>query len=92
MNRDVLTAGIQCITARALLSLETRVFIEEVYRYEIPLGQSPTVKGDSLLQLLETSRKFCVAPLALGGAQAVNLLEQGNYVAAPRPPRRSTKR
>jgi hypothetical protein len=72
----------QCISSRALRSYESESFIQEVLGYDIPLGQSPKVKADSLLELLETSRKFCVAPLALGGAQAVTQLTQGSYVAA----------
>jgi hypothetical protein len=57
-------------------------FIREIENYEIPLGQSPAIKSDSLLTLLESSRKFCVAPLAVGGAQAISQLSQGHYVGA----------
>jgi hypothetical protein len=82
LNPEVLAAALQCIASRAMRSRESEQFIQEVFTYDIPLGQSPTVKADSLLQLLESSRKFCVAPLALGGVQAVAQLTQGNYVAA----------
>lgn len=82
VNRQALASAMQCIASRANRSIQSEGFIHEVLRYDIPMGQSPAVKSDSLLQLLETSRKFCVAPLALGGAQAVNQLVQGSYVAA----------
>lgn len=68
--------------SRANRSAQSEGFIHEVLGYDIPMGQSPAVQSDSLLRLLETSRKFCVAPLALGGAQAVTQLVQGSYVAA----------
>jgi len=82
INQDVLVTAMQCIASRSVRSQQAESFIQEVFEYDIPMGQSPSVKADSLLQLLETSRKFCVAPLALGGTQALNQLAQGNYVAA----------
>jgi hypothetical protein len=82
VSQEVLSAAMQCIASRPMRSHQSAQFIREVFSYDIPMGQSPSVKSDSLLQLLETSRKFCVAPLALGGAQAVTQLTQGNYVAA----------
>jgi hypothetical protein len=82
INQNALAIGMHCIGSRILRSNETKQFIEGVYSYDIPLGQSPSVKGDSLLRLLETSRKYCIAPLALGGTQGISQLAQGNYVAA----------
>lgn len=82
VNPQAFAAAIQCISSRINRSSQSEGFIYEILSYDIPMGQSPAVKSDSLLELLETSRKFCVAPLALGGTQAVNLLAQGNYVAA----------
>lgn len=82
VSQEVLATAMQCIASRSIRSHHSDSFIREVFSYDIPMGQSPSVKSDSLLKLLETSRKFCVAPLALGGAQAVTQLTQGNYVAA----------
>lgn len=82
LNPQALAAAMQCIASRANRSAQSVEFIHEVLSYDIPVGQSPSVHSDSLLRLLETSRKFCVAPLALGGAQAVSQLAQGSYVAA----------
>ncbi len=82
INPQALASALQCIGSRANRSSQSEGFIQEVLGYDIPMGQSPKVESDNLLQLLETSRKFCVAPLALGGAQAVTQLVQGSYVAA----------
>lgn len=82
VNPQALAVAMQCIASRANRSAQSEEFIREVFGYDIPMGQSPPVQSDSLLQLLESSRKFCVAPLALGGAQAVTQLVQGSYVAA----------
>lgn len=82
VNPQAFAVAMQCISSRTNRNSQSEGFIYEVLSYDIPMGQSPAVKSDSLLQLLETSRKFCVAPLALGGAQAVNQLVQGSYVAA----------
>ncbi|MBS3977938.1 MAG: hypothetical protein KGZ75_14640 [Syntrophomonadaceae bacterium] len=82
INDEALNTAFTCLNARLRRSKEIDGFITEVFTYDIPLGQSPQVKTDSLLSLLETSKKVCIAPLAMGGAQAVNLLAQGNYIAA----------
>jgi hypothetical protein len=82
VNPQALILALQCIGSRANRSSQSEEFIHEVLGYDIPMGKSPKVESDNLLQLLETSRKFCVAPLALGGAQAVTQLAQGNHVAA----------
>jgi hypothetical protein len=79
---DAFHLALSCLSSRLQKRREAEVFYKEMLRYDIPLGQSPETKGDSLLKLLETSKKVCLAPLALGGAQGVNLLAQGNYVAA----------
>lgn len=82
VNPDVLALAMQCVASRAFRTRSSVEFVQQVLTYDIPLGQSPKVKADSLLELLETSKKMCVAPLALGGAQGVTQLTQGNYVAA----------
>jgi hypothetical protein len=72
----------QCFETRLLRTRQTDRFIDDLYKYDVPLGQSPEIKSDSLLKLLETSKNFCVAPLAIGGAQAVTQLSQGHYASA----------
>lgn len=82
LSPQALSAALRCIAARAGRTSQAEHFLNEIYRYDIPLGQSPKVKSDSLLQLLDTSKKVCIAPLAIGGAHAVSQLTQGSYVAA----------
>ena len=55
---------------------------QELLKWEIPTAQSPEIKGESLLRILETSKTACLAPLISGGASAVGQLEQGQYIAA----------
>ena len=81
-NSAAISTALRCSTARLFRDRETDRFIEQVLEYDIPTGQSPTVGSESLLKLLETSGKVCVAPLAAGGMQAVANLAAGNYAAA----------
>ena len=76
------STALRCVAARLSRVRETDRFIAQVLEYDIPTGQSPTVGSESLLKLLETSGKVCVAPLAAGGMQAVANLAAGNYAAA----------
>jgi hypothetical protein len=57
-------------------------FTNEIGGYQIPTGQSPATKSDSLLTLIESSRKICLAPLAAGGTVGVTQLTQGALVQA----------
>lgn len=57
-------------------------FAEAVGSYDIPSGQSPATRADDLKKLIETSKKVCLAPLALGGTAAITQLSQGSYVTA----------
>ncbi len=82
LHDDAFHLALSCLSSRLQKRRDVQVFYDEMLTYDIPLGQSPESKGDSLLKLLETSKKVCIAPLALGGAQGINLLAQGNYVAA----------
>jgi hypothetical protein len=82
LHDDAFHLALSCLSARLEKRSDVQAFYDEMLTYDIPLGQSPETKGDSLLKLLETSKKVCIAPLALGGAQGINLLAQGNYVAA----------
>ncbi len=57
-------------------------FVASIGEYEIPSGQSPATKSDSLLRLIEGSRAVCLAPLVGGGAVGVTQLNQGHLVLA----------
>lgn len=82
LNPAILATVNSCLSARIYGGGDIINFINEIYHFDIPMGQSPHVSADNLLTLLETSKKYCIAPLALGGAQAANLLAQGSYGAA----------
>src|SRR5258706_4715359 len=82
IHEDAFHLALLCLSSKLARKRDVESFYNEMLTYEIPLGQSPETKGESLLKLLESSKKVCLAPLALGGAQGVNLLAQGNYVAA----------
>jgi len=82
LNPAILATVNSCISARIYGGKDITNFIHEIYGFDIPMGQSPRVSSDNLLSLLETSKKYCIAPLALGGAQGANLLAHGSYVAA----------
>lgn len=66
------------------VSADERVvrFTHAAGRYDIPSGQSPSAKSDSLTKLIEGSKKVCLAPLAVGGTAAISQLSQGSYVTA----------
>lgn len=82
LNNEAIHLALLCLSARLQKGDDTRAFYNELLTYDIPLGQSPETKDESLMKLLETSKKVCLAPLGLGGAQGMNLLNQGHYVAA----------
>jgi hypothetical protein len=82
VDSEAVSAGLACLSASVLRPSKVRYFTTDLMRYEIPLGQSPSTQSDSLLKLLETGRKMCLAPLVAGGTLGVGNLGQGQYVAA----------
>jgi hypothetical protein len=74
--------AMKCISARIMRKDKEDNFFRAIFSYDMPLGQSPSIKADSLLNLLESSKKYCLAPLAVGGTAAVTQLTQGDYIAA----------
>lgn len=47
-----------------------------------PCGGNPKTGADSLLRIIETGKKLCLAPIAAAGAYGVALLSQAEYVGA----------
>jgi len=82
MDEDGVVMGLKCLTARMNRTEKVRNFSSALMRYDIPLGQSPETKSDSLLRLLENGKTMCLAPLAVGGTLGAGQLQQGQYVAA----------
>jgi hypothetical protein len=82
LNDETFDLGIQCFFSAIYADKRVRNFGQEIEHYDIPSGQSPAAKTESLLTIIETSKKVCLAPLAVGGSTALAQLTQGNYVSA----------
>ena len=82
INAEGVYLSLQCAAARLFRDSDIDALTREILVHEIPLGQSPEIKSDSLLQLLETSRQFCIAPLVFSAKDAVSQLTSGDYVGA----------
>ena len=79
---EALDLGISCILSSVDPDPRVRDFTHAAGLYEIPTGNSPTTSAENLLKILETSKKVCLAPLAVGGTTAITQLAQGGYVTA----------
>ena len=82
IDEDAARVGLACFNARLTRSTKVGAFTEGVLQYELPFGQSPATSSDSLLKLLESGKKMCLAPIVAGGTYGVAQLGQGQYVAA----------
>lgn len=82
LTEEAFQLGMNCFFTA--VSADERVvrFTRAAGRYDIPSGQSPSAKSDSLTKLIETSKKVCLAPLAIGGTAAISQLSQGSFVTA----------
>lgn len=79
---EALQIGLACIFSGANPDARVARFRTDVQNYHIPTGQSPSTQSDSLLKLIETSKKMCLAPLAAGGTVGITQLTQGALVHA----------
>jgi hypothetical protein len=79
---ETLQLGFSCLLAG--IQTEERVvrLTSALEEYHIPFGQSPKTESDSLLKLIQTGKKMCLAPMAAAGAIGVTQLTQGAYIAA----------
>ncbi|HVF67577.1 MAG TPA: hypothetical protein VM914_07935 [Pyrinomonadaceae bacterium] len=81
-TRESFEAGLICLSANINPDSRVRSLITELQTYEIPSGQSPATKSESLAQLIRTSRSVCLAPIIASSTIAATHLGQGGYVAA----------
>jgi hypothetical protein len=81
-DETAFATGVACLNARLQRSQRMADFTENVLQYDLPFGNSPRVSSDSLLKLLDSGKKMCLAPMAAGGMYGVAQLSQGQYVAA----------
>lgn len=82
VTEEALQLGINCFFTAVSAGERVTRFTRAAGAYEIPSGQSPRARSDSLTKLIETSKKVCLAPLAFGGTTAISQLSQASYVAA----------
>jgi len=59
-----------------------RNLFKDLEYYDIPTGQNPKTQSDSLLKLIESGKKLCLAPIVAAGTMGISQLGQGAYVAA----------
>jgi hypothetical protein len=82
LTEEVFQLGSNCFFTAVSADERVVQFTHAAGRYDIPSGQSPSAKSDSLTKLIESSKKVCLAPLAVGGTTAISQLSQGSYVTA----------
>jgi len=81
-DETAFATGVACMSARLQRSERTAEFVKAVLEYDLPFGHSPRTTSDSLMRLLDTGKKMCLAPAAAGGTLGIAQLGQGQYVAA----------
>jgi len=82
MDEAAFGTGVACLSARLQRSERASRFTKAVLNYDLPHGNSPRASSDSLLRLLDSGKKMCLAPMAAGGTYGIAQLSQGHYVAA----------
>ncbi len=82
LTEEAFQLGSNCFFTAVLADERVIRFTHAAGSYDIPSGQSPSTKSDSLTKLIESSKKVCLAPLAIGGTTAISQLSQGSYVTA----------
>ncbi len=81
-DETAFATGMACFNARVQRSPRTADFTESILEYDIPFGNSPKASSDSLLKLLDSGKKMCLAPMAAGATFGIAQLSHGLYVAA----------
>jgi hypothetical protein len=82
ISRESLETGFACISSNINPDEQVTSLINEIQKYEIPSGQSPETKSESLTKLISNARAVCIAPIIAGSTIAATHLGQGGYVAA----------
>lgn len=82
LSSEALKAGLSCYLLGQTAEVKVREAVEDIRQYDIPIGQSPRASSDSLLKLIDSSKKMCLAPVVAAGTLGISQLGQGGYVAA----------
>lgn len=74
-------------TARLLLAWTRKTdrvstSLTQLGRYDIPYGNSPETKSETLRNMIQNARSVVVAPLVAGGLQSSSYISTGQYAAA----------
>jgi hypothetical protein len=81
-SEEAIALALRCRFSAARVGRRSKEFLSALGTYHIPSGQSPETESDSLLKIIETSKKVCLAPLAIGGTAALSSLAQGAFATA----------
>lgn len=82
ISTEAFRTGYACLLAGATAEVKVKEFTSSLQDYDIATGQSPKIESDSLLRMIETGKKMCLAPMVAGGTFAVSQLSQGALVAS----------
>jgi len=82
ISEEALQLGFSCYFSSIGTADRVVRFTKAAENYDIPSGQSPATRSDSLKSIIETTKKVCLAPIAVGGTTAISQLSQCNYVSA----------
>lgn len=82
ITEEALQLGFSCYFSAISSGERVLRFTKAAGNYDVPSGQSPATRSDSLKTIIETTKKVCLAPIAVGGTTAISQLSQCNYVEA----------
>lgn len=82
MPSETFQTGFACLLASLTSDERVSGFTSDLQEYHIPFGQSPKTESDSLLKLIESGKKMCLAPMAAAGVYGVTQLTQGAFLVA----------
>jgi hypothetical protein len=79
-STEAMRMGLSCLDAAVQAEPKVFDFVDTLTTYDIPSGQSPRAESDSLLKLIETGKKICLAPLVAGGSLGISQLGGSTYL------------
>lgn len=82
ITEEAFQLGLSCYFSSMSSGDRVFRFTKAAGNYDIPSGQSPATRSDNLKTIIETTKKVCLAPIAVGGTTAISQLSQCNYVSA----------
>jgi hypothetical protein len=82
ISLEAFMAGLNCLSAGLSARPAVNEFAAAVKQYDVPLGHSPKTENDSLLTLIQSGKRMCLAPLAGATTIALGQLGQQAYAAS----------